>query len=308
MNKHLLLKFLSALLLVASSLHATEGDDTDRDDLFNVLAQGNMDKWETHIGVGFNFGVMGLPSQVANDLALKEEYLHTVSEPLGLPFGINFFTGFGYKVDAHSSMGLEFGGGIHMDGGNARVLLGDTMEDGNRIPGYVYDLFFGNYPDDRAALTPWPLSQNIFTIGLGQLPSTYQWMSTVNTMKGFYLDPKVRVYYRYAKKRWHLQTGVGAGLLIPFNYFAYPSKDPTDYQKGGSSFDLPWELSQMYLLPVRVPFPLVLRDGSSMMKSFQPVMDFHLRATLYHLHLEIGYSTNFLHIHHLKLAMGINLT
>ncbi len=298
-------RWLTSLLIILSCLPLRASEGTD---LFNVLAQGTMNKWETHIGVGVNFGIMGLPSQIANNLALKEEYLHTVSEPLGLPFGINFFTGFGYKVTQTSSIGLEFGTGIHMDGGNARVLLGDTIEDGNRIPGYVYDLFFGNYPDERSGgSNPWDPGP-VFNTGLQALPSTYQWLSTVNTMKGFYLDPKVRIYYRYSRPRWHLQTGIGMGLIIPFNYFAYPSKDPLDYQKGGSSFDLPWELSQMYLLPVRVPFPLVLRDGTSMMKAFQPVADFHLRATLYHVHLEVGYSTNFVHVHHLKLALGINLS
>jgi hypothetical protein len=289
---------LALLIFFWLPLHA------DDDNLLNASTQDNLNKWETHIGMGLNFGVLGLPSQVANALAVKEEYLHTVSEPLGLPFGINFFTGFGYKVSQSSSLGLEFGAGVHMDGGNARVLLGDTLEDGNRIPGYVYDLFYGNYPDARGNGSNF----DPFGIAFRALPSTYQWLSTVNTMKGFYLDPKVRVYYRYSKSRWNIQTGVGAGLIIPFNYFAYPSKNPQDYQKGGSTFDLPWELSQMYLLPVRVPFPLMMRDGTNMMKAFQPVADFHVRATLYHVHLEVGYSTNFAYVHHLKLAVGMNLS
>ncbi len=288
MNKHFILS-----LILASCVFAPVQAQSD-DNLFDLLAQSREDQWETHIGFGLNFGFLGLPSQVANALAVKEGYLTAVTEAKGLPMGMNIFTGFGYKVTPSTSMGLEFGAGIHMDGGKARVQLGDTLADPNSIPGYVYDLIFGNAPS--FFIPP----------ALGSTPAMYQWLSTMNTMKGFYLDPKVRIYYRYTQPKWHIQTGVGAGLIIPFGYYAYPSKDPHDYKKFGATSPISWPMSQIYLMPVRIPFPLMLRDGTSMMKAFQPVADFHVRTAYKLGYLELGYSTNFMYVHHMKLAIGVN--
>jgi hypothetical protein len=251
-------------------------------------------RWEAHIGIGLNIGANGLPSQVANGLAQKEGYITSVTDMRGLPLGASIFSGFGYRfAGGNHSMGFEWSIGIHNDGGRARVTLGD---DPANIPGYVFDGARG-----AGQLT------NLFA----SIQDTYAGLSTLNTMKGQYLDPKFRVYYRYRQPSWKIQTGLGLGLLIPFNYFAYPSKIRSDYtlptDRQTSLFDMGWTtaLAQGPITVARIPFPLARRDGTVMMLAIQPLLDLHVRASYKNYYLDVTYSTEFRHIHHLKIGLGM---
>lgn len=140
--------------------------------------------------------------------------------------------------------------GIHNDGGSARVTLGD---DPANIPGYVFDGTIGAMGDSAGML------------GMAKMfiPMIYPGMSTINTMKGQYLDPKLRVYYRYNKETWNIQAGMGLGFLIAMNYFAYPSKVRSDYtfsedlENAEMLFDFGWAsaMSQGPITATRIPFP-----------------------------------------------------
>lgn len=292
-NKNLLL----SLVLLFSSLN------------MQIVAQENNEEsltssrgsWEVHAGIGMFLGVSGLPSQISNNLAMKEGFLQNVSNASGLPIGASLFTGFGYRFkDSPHSTGLELGVGFHQDGGRAQVTLGDNPEN---IPGYVFESLMGSigYPEFAVPM--------FFTI-----TQMYPGLTTTNTMKGYYLDPKIRVYHRYRKPNWNIQSGIGLGLIIPTNYFAYPSKIRGDFIFGEddgngieASFDHGWKhwMGQGPITTTRIPFPLVMRDGTVMMRAVQPLADFNLRAGYRNYFLDVAYSTEFRHIHHVKIGLGI---
>jgi hypothetical protein len=289
MNNKIFLLFW--LVIATLTLHAQEQEDTDEAPATPVETK----RWQLHFGIGMNIGVNGLPSQVANQLAVYEGYLSSVTQMRGLPLGASFFTGFGYRfANTDHSMGFEFGLGIHNDGGRARVTLGN---DSDNIPGYVYDGFIGTAGEASALMS---FIQDVYP-GLG----------TINTMKGQYLDPKFRLYYRYNRPNWTIQTGLGLGFLIPFNYFAYPSKMHADYSfgvEGGEGlFNMGWknQLNQGPITAARIPFPLVMRNGYVMMRAIQPLVDLHLRASFKNYYFDVSYSTEFRFINHIKLGMGI---
>ncbi|NIZ40618.1 hypothetical protein PVA45_03710 [Entomospira entomophila] len=260
--------------------------------------------WETHVGIGLGIGANGLPSQISNSLAQKEGFISKVGSMKGLPLGVNIMGGFGYRFKGtNHSLGFEFSLGFNNDGGSARVTLGDNPSD---IPGYVFD-------GTAASVDPIGIPGGaVGTMFVPGILAIYPGLSTINTMKGQYLDPKFRVYYRYRKPTWNIQTGLGLGFMIPLNYFAYPSKKKSDYILADRPdiqglFDAGWTMpyTQGAITSTRIPFPLKMRDGTVMMRAFQPLLDIHIRASYRNYYLDLTYATEFRYIHHLKIGLGV---
>lgn len=290
-NKLLLISFTLLFILLSVQISAQENNEEQ------VLKSTSHGSWETHAGLGVFLGVNGLPSQISNALAIKEGFLKNVSNARGLPIGASVFAGAGYRINNSShSIGLELGIGFHQDGGSAQVTLGD---DPKNIPGYVFDALIGTIGTAEASVL------------FSGVQSVYPGLITINTMKGYYLDPKLRVYHRYRKVNWSIQSGIGLGLVIPTNYFAYPSKIKEDFilrdDISEAGFNQGWKLAfgQGPMTTTRIPFPLVMRDGTVMMRAIQPLADFNIRAGYRNYFLDLGYSTEFRYIHHVKIGLGV---
>lgn len=262
--------------------------------------------WESHAGIGMSIGASGLPSQMANEVAKTDKFLSNISQQQGLPIGATLFFGLGYKVSEVSSFGVESSLGFTSDGGKARVTMGQNL------PGYAID----GANDSAPTLGGGPaffgdMNANV----ISSMQRIYNQLSTVNTMKGQFIDPRFRVYYRFKKADWSLQGGAGLALLIPFGYYAYPSKDYDDYDvpNGGSEgsknpgWDEVWSggATQIPLKPAHVPFPLRTLDGAFLMQAVQPLFDFNFRASLTDYFVEVAYATEFKYIHNLKISLGI---
>ncbi|NIZ46887.1 hypothetical protein PVA44_03575 [Entomospira nematocerorum] len=276
---------------------AQESDNSANDDT-------TTNNWESHVAIGLGIGANGLPSQISNSLAQKEGFISKVGSMKGLPLGVNFMGGFGYRINGSShSVGFEFSLGFNNDGGSARVTLGDNP---SNIPGYVFD-------GTAASVDPIGVTGGaVGTMFVPGILEIYPGLSTVNTMKGQYLDPKFRVYYRYRKATWNIQTGLGLGLMIPLNYFAFPSKKKSDYVLADRPyieelFNTGWKMpyTQGAITSTRIPFPLKMRDGTVMMRSFQPLLDIHIRASYQNYYIDVTYATEFRYIHHLKIGLGV---
>jgi hypothetical protein len=234
---------------------------------------------EVNAGIGASISAAGNPSQVSDKLAMKENYIANVADKRGLPFGVSGFANFGYRVTPNHKTGLEFAMGYSTDGGTATVTMGD------KLPGYAVDG------------SPLPGMVN-------QIMKVYPGMITKNTMRGHFIDPKLRAFYRYdSNKMLSVQAGLGAGLIIPFSYYAYPSRNPDDVISDNAGTIIS---SQGALRPTAVPFPLVMTDGTTMMHAFQPVMDFNIRIGLGSIfYFEGTYATEFQYIHNVKLILGL---
>lgn len=267
-----------------------------------LAAQQKSRGWEAHAGAGMVFGVNGLPSQVSNTLAGNDNYLSNVSKMQGLPFGGTLLGGFGYKIDAVNSFGLEASLGLNADGGRARVTMGDNL------PAYAIDAFL----DAMGLMGAKYDFATLKASDLSMLTGMYKALSAYNTMKGYYLDPRLRAYYKADFKTWRLQAGAGLAVLIPFNYFAFPSKDHGDYTwgpenpQGSMLWNAFWNsgMAQFPIRPAHVPFPLRTLNGVYYMQNLQPLFDLSLRASLSHYFLDVAYATEFKHIHHVKISLG----
>jgi hypothetical protein len=252
---------------------------------FGVYADTNI---EANAGIGFSVSAAGNPSQVSNALAQKESYLSNVTDMAGLPFGVSAFVNLGYRINQNHKAGFEFALGYSTDGGAARVFMGSSL------PAYALDGSVGTESDpDIVAF----------------MKQIYAGLSTKNTMKGNSIDPKLRAFYRYdSDKIWSIQVGLGAGLIIPFGYYAYPSRNVADYEKDGQPgiggavvWAYPYALNA-----VQIPFPLVMTDGTTMMRALQPVADLNIRVGLgRYFYFEGSYATEFHYIHNVKIILGL---
>jgi hypothetical protein len=302
-------KFLPMMLLaIASALYAQEfkdaapADDTVSAEPRQITPASSVkvaksSPFEVNAGLGASISAAGNPSQVSDKLAMKEGYLQSVTEKTGLPFGVTGFANFGYRFSEHHKAGFEIAMGYSTDGGTARVTMG------NKFPAYALDG------------SPMDVDGFLGNTVLNQMRKMYPGLSTKNTMRGHFIDPKLRAFYRYDSDQiWSIQAGIGAGVIIPFAYYAYPSRNPKDYYHTDPN-NTDWIngllgmgvlSSQGAFVPTAVPFPLVLTDGTTMMRAIQPVMDFNIRIGLGSLfYFEGTYSTEFQYIHNVKLILGI---